>query len=1227
MPRPKRLWSSSHKPRRWGDVNANSNTESSLTNSNHGNIGITGSSSDGHSNLSSIPGQSQIDANFDNEYGNHKRNTNNGIFSRPPLTLGLSMSKQQPKSNKSSSATSSGSSSNKNNSSSGYMSSNKKMEFGFDPWATDSPAKDKNNNNNRWDHHTGSSNGNGIEDDTPSPTSVADVPGVITGVPEPYTGTSKIRDYTVSHEDDFFSSRLSKNSAYLNSHLEKNKQRSKNRDRDRYLDRDRDEGVNRDSNGNDTTARWGTTNSNASSGAYNFGMCNVSNRNNKSSGSGNGSGGYEHSSYHRPNDMNYLSSQHTAGTCDNHNLPSLASSSQSQSSTGTNSLEHSHTGSSGTNSHSKTVLGSGSAAMPTSRMEPIYHAPADQQQQQQQHFPPKPQQRPQHLHPPSPPPPPHNGFRNRNSSINHLLNKNNSSNSNAKPHIIPGVSKMTMRQMLSVIFSAYWDRADLYIDVLELEHDNDVDVTTNFNPRQLKLAFFRAGRVALATPIESADDMTMLSAGFRAPSSLAGNGNNGNGNGNNTFISGGSVAGSTVSVVQAGTPVSRKAKLTFQAIALAYELLQDGDKRRMYNEWRMWNSRLPPPRSKNVPVTDRFSPVNPDETISARFRQRDEAKRLASAAQQDKDGFASFGTGMGGYSASRVCETPSILRTSIRCPKGAAGNRMRRSLANISGRRTKAQIQQHQHEQLHLQSIKDRQESVRLSERKITWNEEVEELAIAEEDVPETAASAYSPPRDEHLGYNALNEEGKGGIGSSSGSKENTNPTLFGGMRNFFDDAQKDDPYGPTAEDWPGTVDTDGHGPVPTYQRDLNKAKSNKFATSSLSSSGRDTGSGPLPGPIRFEQASTVESYIERNNFQSLGSRTEQLSSGDPIYDETNPNDSLMIILDGPYDSSETEGHGPGHIAAQSHAVQKPDCSWTADDQEETDDDLCWDGFVDPVPDGGGDTDVTDDEIIAITSHARHKQQQELIATSASASGTAPILHDADASGVIPHLPPNPVPEIIVDDVGSVSTNEFSASWASDQYEGGAGDCDLGHTVDLARGFQASLSNYINAAVMDMKEGLQIVGETLEENVAGAGGNKSGSDGSNGNGNGGERKNFFLLDTTELDAMMSILKKEMDGLAEAPVFGSSRDKGDSNGYNYGRGDDNVTSTSDDIPQGIGYPPQSGFNMKQNKSILGAGNGNASVSNISMGSSAPLTGGRKTQRFGTKRFFGNLFSRG
>ena len=142
--------------------------------------------------------------------------------------------------------------------------------------------------------------------------------------------------------------------------------------------------------------------------------------------------------------------------------------------------------------------------------------------------------------------------------------------------IIPGVSKMTMRQTLAVIFSAFWERADLYTDVLALEHDKP-------SPRQLRLAFFRQGRRVLATPIESPDDMTTISAGMKPIFAVGG--------GSQTKM----VSSGDGHAVQSGVTVSRKAKMKFQAINLAYDLLNDEAKRQLYDEWRLWHCRLPPP--------------------------------------------------------------------------------------------------------------------------------------------------------------------------------------------------------------------------------------------------------------------------------------------------------------------------------------------------------------------------------------------------------------------------------------------------------------------------------------------------------------------------------------------------------------------------------------------------------------------------------------------------------
>ncbi len=699
--------------------------------------------------------------------------------------------------------------------------------------------------------------------------------------------------------------------------------------------------------------------------------------------------------------------------------------------------------------------------------------------------------------------------RNTYSSQRHSNRHNQSQN-----HIIPGVSKMTMRQMLSIIFSAYWDRADLYTDILNLDHDKP-------SKRQLKLAFFRAGRVALSTPIESPDDMTMLSAGFRATFA---NNNNHHGNGsmpngsnlttgnqNDRFRESGggeSDVGSTISIVQAGTPVSRKAKLRFQAISLAYELLNDDAKRAMYDEWRMWNSRLPPPPPPPPPSSSRASARNglgtileTEETVSARLRRRHASRSggslldtfggdghdqvVDSTAPKANMGTALTGSdsspitpapyeGFGaapGPSASRECRAPSILRKSSKTT--------RRKLTFGGKKNSKQQQQQHLNQN-------------QTRNRRISWNEEVEELTIVEDNQHNYRAGDMGNYHaegeiEEGLGfppYNALSDE-------IDGTKENRNPH----DRNMLG---FEDPYGPTAEDWFGTIDTD----LPEYKRGLSKRIQQKRS---------DCKGIDGTNSILFEQASSIESYGRRdysqrdrtsvNNFQSLGSRTIMDSAelagtttpSDVLYDEDDPDDSLMIILDGPYQHNRQ---------AAASSTEKPDCSWTADGEGDNAD-QCWnDLFADSLSPLGSD---------GISRN--------------SAGPFAPSVNNATANsdsapGLIPNLPPN---SDLVDDDGSLTTTDTYSTMT----DGRTGDCDLGHTVDLARGFQASLSNYINAAVTDMKEGLQMmVGDQWDDLELMGGGSNSGE----------KSKNFFFLETAELDAMMSILKKEMDGIStNAPI--------------------------------------------------------------------------------------------
>lgn len=120
--------------------------------------------------------------------------------------------------------------------------------------------------------------------------------------------------------------------------------------------------------------------------------------------------------------------------------------------------------------------------------------------------------------------------------------------------------------------------------------------------------------------------------------------------------------------------------------------------------------------------------------------------------------------------------------------------------------------------------------------------------------------------------------------------------------------------------------------------------------------------------------------------------------------------------------------------------------------------------------------------------------------------------------------------ELNVDDL-SLDTKETTDSrmnWKKDSYGGGTDDCggfprndchafrpsDCG-PIDLAKGFQASLSNYINAAVSDMKEGWNSLGKKWEENIP-----KLSEKG----------ENPFLVNSFELDAMMDILKLEMNSI-------------------------------------------------------------------------------------------------
>jgi curved DNA-binding protein CbpA len=563
---------------------------------------------------------------------------------------------------------------------------------------------------------------------------------------------------------------------------------------------------------------------------------------------------------------------------------------------------------------------------------------------------------------------------------------------------------MTMRQILSVVFSAFWDRADLYTDVLGLEHDQAT-------PRQLKLAFLRQGRVVLATPIESPDDMTLLSAGIRGMITSSSN----------------SDAISTVSVVQSGTPVSRKAKLRFQAVSLAYELLKDGDKRKAYNEWKLWNSRLPSPLQPPPSSSD-------DHDVDDDDADNHGGLRNSSSTMNQHRNVTRFSPGRRRESSDASASVTSILKKP-NAPKRFYRNKRKNQLK---------------------------------STRSITWNEEVEELTIAEQQTP------YDPLVD--------------------GAKENAFPTNYHGVP---------DPYGDSAEDWCGTVDSE----MPRYDRRKRSAHSTGWQDRNMPKEKN------IPSILYAQEAnmgfgeSTSRSSRynvdhDFHNFQALNSNNAMIENSKQgvVFEGYDPNDSLMVILDGSGDEGEPQ------LQFQHQPQTRVEASKFQKKQKESEHES-WNGFSKDVKDFANrynQPDVNDFE---------NRFNQPDTSEKAMYQAATPLVKNSSAISSI--LPRNPEPGD--DDGDSLTSNGNSldtGSWGSLPTIDHQDECDFGRTIDLARGFQASLSNYINAAVEDMKEGLQVIGKQWDELEIVPSGT--------------EAKNFFFLDTSELDAMMGILRTEMD---------------------------------------------------------------------------------------------------
>ena len=598
--------------------------------------------------------------------------------------------------------------------------------------------------------------------------------------------------------------------------------------------------------------------------------------------------------------------------------------------------------------------------------------------------------------------------------------------------IIPGVSQMTMRQTLAVIFSAFWERADLYTDVLGLDHDKP-------SARQLRLAFFRQGRTVLATPIESPDDMTTIDAGVKPIFA----------------VGGGSVSneGESRNIVQSGVKVSRKAKIKFQAINLAYDLLSDLEKRKTYNEWRLWHCRLPDPmefeRQKEQKPQDDFEEQNQYQKLTN--QELNDIMKEGKYNNQDQRSFDS-GTSTTdessamGSSTNSKSSLPSILRE----PK--FGKRFRRK----NQRSTNKSIS-----------------SFNSSDRRIRWNEEVEELVILECSRDQSYdSSPHGNPSQEPC--------------TKDFPKENVDP-----LSNVSDPYQNQS----IEDDW---------------------LKQNN--TGSSSNNVQDSTSFNFQS-LQDSRLTFVEAH------ESAGRIKGSLD------------DSLIAILDAPNPASQvpqsTQSSRPWPKTATTEPEQeslKPGHRVVADDTYHV---------------GRGNKNNVK---INVRSFQKEKRgsSSTLQESSTNVQETFKAVEDKDLF----HRYKEAQCEIDVDDY-SIDTKSTKDTYDSNNWrsQGQSTDCSFSQhndcaifgqsndcspfgrsndcssfsksnecrtndcgSIDLAKGFQATLSNYINAAVSDMKEGLVSLGKKLEENVP-----KMSENGDN----------PFTLNSFELDAMMNILKVEM----------------------------------------------------------------------------------------------------
>lgn len=641
-----------------------------------------------------------------------------------------------------------------------------------------------------------------------------------------------------------------------------------------------------------------------------------------------------------------------------------------------------------------------------------------------------------------------------------MASSSNHTNNNQPIHnrIIPGISKMTMPQTLSVIFSAYWERADLYTDVLALQHDNP-------SKRQLRLAFFRQGKIVLATPIEAPDDMTTISTGMK-PVFAVGYGGDGQHDSEN--------------VVRSGLKVSRKAKLKFQAINLAYELLNDDEKRKLYDEWRVWNCPLPSPNTM------------PDDIDNAKEEQSMLSEDQSHFETLNNKEFNEIINASGGENSKKdtiknFVESPNSIMHDI---TNTTWFNVNRKLSSPGCRKKRIRPASILREPTFGKDQRARNHGRGNNYRKIKWNEEVLELVIIEEHSENETRHGPLPSPKSDL------------FASFDSAKEKFDP-----RENVVGGQNVPDPYSNPAvnDDWFRT-DSDFNQRMWDINLKDEQFTSSKHRVNSLSPS-------KAMGPT---DSSETESSLYQ--FQLMDDSTvtyvdfaEPEQTKRSTFDVTG-DDSLAAILDTPTPTTvnftaKTRPWAKKVGEVLQHQVQQQSDKNRSVVAENT--------YV--VGKGTEKNNVK----INVTTYTKESKPKPLPLENSGAidsnkNSAQTLLSDSE--------------EVSLYSKETLDSNKWQSFDQADKDDvftrtndcavfGQAKNCMFpspdSFSIDVAKGFQATLSNYINAAVSDMKQGLDLIGHTLEEN-------------------GIElrerRENPFLIQSFELDAMMNILQGEMENI-------------------------------------------------------------------------------------------------